>query len=137
MNARDTATALGVTVEHLEPGARNPDGSVTLGSYTPGTGGTHIRVRGPFLYTLYHELAHAIHDRLQPTDFIIDNLFYLDAIADLVAVTLCLADDECDCEDLPNFQNLSFNNADDPQMEILRALPMVTNVLSYILTFAM
>ena len=128
MNPVLLVQALGITIDYVQP-SYNPDGSVTLGGYQPGSGARSISViNHATSYTIYHELAHCIHDRLLPHYIQFENLLKCELIADLVAIILSLLDG-----DLPDPDRLSFQYSEDLIGDLLSALPIFVLILTYIL----
>jgi len=129
MNPILVAKALDITTITFLGTQHNPDGSVTLGTYQPGSGSHSIQVLAHATdYTIYHEIGHAIHDRLLPRHIQFANLMQCELVADLVAILLCLFDG-----DLPDPDRLSFQHSEDLVSDLLSAFPVFALVLVYIL----
>ena len=127
MNTPLLLNALGISIASTTV-STNPDGSVTFGSYQPGSGARIISIGHNKPYTVYHELAHCIHDRLLPRHIQFENLMQCEMVADLVAIVLSILDG-----DLPDPDRLSFQYSEDLIGDLLSALPIFVLILTYIL----
>lgn len=127
MTPLDISEKLGVTVITIEKVQVNED-TYVFGAYQPGSGACTIRAIANHPYTILHELAHAIHDRLFPNHQSFDKLLDSELVADFVAINLSLLDG-----DMPDPDRLSFQWSRDIVEDFARVLPVATAVLTYIM----
>jgi len=127
MNALITASALGIDVQTI-PVEELGDNNYVLGSYQPGSGSSLVKVARFEPFIIYHELAHAIHDRLFPSYITISTLLESDLVADFVAYNLCQIDNKTETTKLTTYDYCQYLRHD-----LYQVLSMASVVLLYIL----